>query len=59
MKLLTFVVDCQVKPGVLDGDKVIDLSAAGLPVDATGDLMGIVRGGDAMLAQVRAIRRGR
>lgn len=54
MKLLTFVVDGQVKPGVLDGDKVIDLSAAGLPVDATGDLMGIVRGGDAMLAQVRA-----
>ena len=54
MKLLTFIVDGQVKPGVLDGDKVIDLSAAGLPVDATGDLMGIVRGGDAMLVQVRA-----
>jgi 2-keto-4-pentenoate hydratase/2-oxohepta-3-ene-1,7-dioic acid hydratase in catechol pathway len=54
LKLLTFIVDGQVKPGVLDGDKVIDLSAAGLPVDATGDLMGIVRGGDAMLVQVRA-----
>ena len=54
MKLLTFFVDGQARPGVLDGDKVVDLSAAGLPVDATGDLMGIVRGGDAALAQVRA-----
>ncbi len=44
----------RVYPGVLDGDKVVDLLAAGLPVDATGDLMAIVRGGDAMLAKVRA-----
>ena len=41
------------RPGVLDGDKVIDLMAAGLPVDETGDLLRIVRGGDAMLERVR------
>jgi len=54
LKLLTFMVGDRVCPGVLDGDKVVDLAAAGLPVDATGDLTCIVRGGDAMLAQVRA-----
>ena len=48
------MVGDRVCPGVLDGDKVVDLAAAGLPVDATGDLTCIVRGGDAMLAQVRA-----
>jgi len=54
LKLLTFMVGDRVCPGVLDGNKVVDLSAAGLPVDATGDLMAIVRGGDAALAQIRA-----
>ncbi len=54
MKLLTFIAGNKVRPGVLDGDRVIDLAAAGLPVDDTGDLTLIVRGGDAMLAQVRA-----
>lgn len=54
MKLLTFVVDGVTRPGVLDGNVVVDLSAAGLPVDATGDLMCIVRGGDALLPQLRA-----
>ncbi len=54
MKLLTFVVDGVVRPGVLDGNVVVDLSAAGLPVDATGDLMCIVRGGDSLLQQLRA-----
>jgi len=48
------MVGDRVCPGVLDGNKVVDLSAAGLPVDATGDLMAIVRGGDAALAQIRA-----
>lgn len=38
---------------MLVGDQVIDLKAAGLPVDETGDLLRIVRGGDAMLERVR------
>ena len=41
------------RPGVLDGDQVVDLAAAGCPVDETGDLLRIVRGGDAMLERVR------
>lgn len=41
------------RPGVLDGQQVVDLAAAGLPVDETGDLLRIVRGGDAMLERVR------
>jgi 2-keto-4-pentenoate hydratase/2-oxohepta-3-ene-1,7-dioic acid hydratase in catechol pathway len=53
LKLLTFIVDGQMRPGVLDGDRVIDLAAAGCPVDETGDLLRIVRGGDAMLERVR------
>jgi hypothetical protein len=47
------MLDGVVRPGVLDGSNVVDLSAAGLPVDATGDLMCIVRGGDALLDSVR------
>lgn len=38
----------------MDGDAVVDLAAAGLPVDENGDLLRIVRGGDAMLDRVRA-----
>lgn len=53
MKLLTFIVDGQMRPGVLDGEQVVDLAAAGCPVDETGDLLRIVRGGDAMLERVR------
>jgi 2-keto-4-pentenoate hydratase/2-oxohepta-3-ene-1,7-dioic acid hydratase in catechol pathway len=53
LKLLTFIANNEVRPGVLDGDRVIDLRAAGLPVDASGDLQQIVRGGDAMLERVR------
>lgn len=53
MKLLTFRIDNKVRPGVLDGDKVIDLAAAGLPVDENGDLMAIVRGGDAVLDRIK------
>lgn len=53
MKLLTFIYDGQMRPGVLDGQQVVDLAAAGLPVDETGDLLRIVRGGDAMLERVR------
>lgn len=43
------------RPGVLDGQEVVDLAAAGLPVDETGDLLRIVRGGDAMLERVREV----
>jgi 2-keto-4-pentenoate hydratase/2-oxohepta-3-ene-1,7-dioic acid hydratase in catechol pathway len=53
LKLLTFISGGQIRPGVLHGGKVIDLAAAGLPVDETGDLLRIVRGGDAMLERVR------
>ncbi len=53
MKLLTFIEGNVVRPGVLHDYRVIDLAAAGLPVDETGDLMRIVRGGDAMLERVR------
>jgi 2-keto-4-pentenoate hydratase/2-oxohepta-3-ene-1,7-dioic acid hydratase in catechol pathway len=53
LKLLTFIADNRVRPGVLDGDRVVDLAVAGLPVDETGDLSLIVRGGDAMLERVR------
>ena len=55
MKLLTFLVDNKARPGVLDGDKIIDLAAAGLPVGDHGDLMEIVRGGDVALARVREV----
>lgn len=54
MKLLTFIADDRARPGVVDGDAVVDLAAAGLPVDERGDLLPIVRGGDAMLERVRA-----
>lgn len=53
MKLLTFRLDGQTRPGVLDGDQIIDLAAAGLPAGEQGDLSGIVAGGDAMLERVR------
>ncbi|HEV7800747.1 MAG TPA: fumarylacetoacetate hydrolase family protein [Burkholderiales bacterium] len=54
MRLLTFRLDGRVRPGVLDGDSVIDLAAAGLPAGEQGDLSAIVAGGDAMLDRVRA-----
>ncbi|MDB5862718.1 MAG: fumarylacetoacetate hydrolase protein 2-like isoform [Betaproteobacteria bacterium] len=53
MKLLTFHLAGKTRPGVLDGDDVIDLAAAGLPAGIEGDLRAIVAGGDAMLARVR------
>lgn len=53
MKLLTFAVNGKARPGVLDGDAVVDLAAAGLPVNAQGDLMEIVRGGNVALERVR------
>lgn len=54
MKLATFSVDGTARPGAIDGERVVDLAAAGLPVGAHGDLLEIIRGGDAMLARVRA-----
>jgi 2-keto-4-pentenoate hydratase/2-oxohepta-3-ene-1,7-dioic acid hydratase in catechol pathway len=53
VKLLTFSTEGKSRPGVLDGDNVIDLAAAGLPAGEDGDLKAIVSGGDAMLARVR------
>jgi 2-keto-4-pentenoate hydratase/2-oxohepta-3-ene-1,7-dioic acid hydratase in catechol pathway len=53
VKLLTFGVDGQPRPGVLDGDDIIDLAAAGLPAGGQGDLSAIVAGGDPMLERVR------
>ena len=54
MKLVTFSVDGKTRPGVLNGERVVDLVATGLPAGADGDLLEIIRGGDAMLAEVRA-----
>lgn len=51
---MTFIAGGQARPGVADGEAVVDLAAAGLPVDENGDLLRIVRGGDAMLDRVRA-----
>lgn len=55
MKLLTFTLGGRTRPGVLDGQHIIDLSAAGLPAGGEGDLAAIVAGGDAMLERVRAV----
>ena len=59
MKLVTFSIDGRTRPGVIDGERVIDLAAAGLPVGAHGDLLEIIRGGDATLITVRAALTGR
>ncbi|NKB20329.1 MAG: hypothetical protein GKS01_07520 [Alphaproteobacteria bacterium] len=53
-QLVTFSVDGVKRPGALKNDRVLDLHAAGLPVDDTGDLTAIVRGGSAALDQVNA-----
>ena len=53
MKLVTFSVNGSARPGVIDGERVIDLADAGLPVGPDGDLLEIIRGGDVTLAQVR------
>lgn len=54
MKLVTFSIDGRARPGVVSGERVIDLAAAGLPVGPHGDLLEIIRGGDTTLARVRA-----
>ena len=59
MKLVTFSIDGTARPGVLDGDRVIDLAAAGLPPGPRGDLLEIIRGGDVALAQVEVALAGR
>lgn len=53
MKLLTFAIEGKSGPGVLKGDRVIDLGAAGLPVGESGDLLAVIRGGEAALDRVR------
>jgi 2-keto-4-pentenoate hydratase/2-oxohepta-3-ene-1,7-dioic acid hydratase in catechol pathway len=59
VKLLTFRAGGKTSPGVVDRDTVVDLAAAGFPAGADGDLLEIVKGGDAMLARVRdAVKSG-
>jgi 2-keto-4-pentenoate hydratase/2-oxohepta-3-ene-1,7-dioic acid hydratase in catechol pathway len=53
LKLLTFVHEGKTRPGVLDGDHVVDLAAAGLPVGQRGDLALIVEAGEPILHRVR------
>jgi 2-keto-4-pentenoate hydratase/2-oxohepta-3-ene-1,7-dioic acid hydratase in catechol pathway len=53
MKLLTFLVEGKARPGVLKGERVVDLAAAGLPAGPYGGLIEIARGGDAMLERAR------
>lgn len=53
MKLLTFTVEGKTRPGVLKGDRVVDLGAAGLPAGPHGGLIEIARGGDAMIERAR------
>jgi 2-keto-4-pentenoate hydratase/2-oxohepta-3-ene-1,7-dioic acid hydratase in catechol pathway len=55
MKLLTFRLEGRTRPGVLDGEHIIDLAAAGLPVGEHGDLAASVEGGDEMLDRVRRV----
>ena len=55
MKLLTFAVNGRARPGVMDGEAVVDLAAAGLPIGPHGDLMEIVRGGDVALERIRQV----
>jgi 2-keto-4-pentenoate hydratase/2-oxohepta-3-ene-1,7-dioic acid hydratase in catechol pathway len=52
---VTFSIEGKARPGVVNGEHVLDLGAAGLPVGAYGDLLEIIRGGDAMLAKVRSV----
>ncbi len=53
LKLLTFDHEGQIRPGVLDGDEVVDLAAAGLPVGRDGDLALLVEAGEPVLGRVR------
>jgi len=53
LKLLTFRYEGKTLPGLLDGDKVVDLAAAGLPVGKDGDLALIVEAGESVLGRVR------
>jgi 2-keto-4-pentenoate hydratase/2-oxohepta-3-ene-1,7-dioic acid hydratase in catechol pathway len=53
LKLLTFFHERRTRPGVLDGDHVVDLAAAGLPVGEQGDLALIVEAGESILDRVR------
>lgn len=55
MKLLTFAVGGQARPGVLRDDRVLDLEAAGFPAGPNGGLLEIARGGDAMLKKIAKV----
>jgi len=54
LKLITFATKNQTRPGVLTERGIVDLAAAGLPAGRNGDLLEIVRGGEAMLTRIRA-----
>ncbi len=50
--LVSFIADGKRRPGVLRDGRVLDLAAAGLPAGSEGDLLDIVRGGDALLGKI-------
>jgi len=53
MKLVTFEHEGKTRPGVLVGERIVDLAAAGLP-GGDGDLLGILRAGPDMIERARA-----
>lgn len=55
MKLVTFTRDEITRPGLLVAEGVVDLAEAGLPAGRHGDLLDIIRGGDATLDRVRQV----
>lgn len=59
MRLLTFSVGGKARPGVVMGDKVLDLAAAQLPVGPHGDLLEIARAGEAALRRIRTVMKNK
>ena len=54
MQLVTFTLDGRTRPGVLQGDTVLDLGDR-VPVGPEGDLLELARRGDAALAEIRTM----
>lgn len=55
MKLVTFTRNGEVRrPGVLTDRGIVDLAKLGFPAGRNGDLLEIARGGDELLANIRA-----
>jgi ureidoglycolate lyase len=59
MKLVTFELGGRTRPGALIDDRVVDLAAAGRPAGRHGDLLEILRGGDALLDKARSAAQAR